>query len=396
MTRFGQITAIIGIITGTIVLIALFFILAPEAKTEKADPVIQTVEFMAAAPEDYPVTLPSQGVLAPKTASTLAAEVPGKVVWTSDKFEVGGVFEKDETILSIDSSDYRANLEQAKAEAARATLELEIEKGRKKTALKDWEKLGGEGEPTNLVLREPQLASAQATLAAAEAAVAKAQRDLDRTDVKAPYGCRLDAKRTDLGSFVAAGTPLADIESKTDLEVRLPISVDDSVFMNAPGNETAASLEAVFNGEIRSWPAKIVRDEGAVDRNSRSIYLVASISTENDNPHLQPGLFVRAKVDGKTLKNVYRVPRSAFLDPKRLLVIVKGKNEETGKTEDQLQFREVDVVRTENEYALLRAGLDPGDRVCLTAIDAPIEGMTVDAIELKGDVVVEDLPKEKL
>ncbi|MEM9480645.1 MAG: efflux RND transporter periplasmic adaptor subunit [Verrucomicrobiota bacterium] len=398
MTRFGQFVAILVIFSVTVVLIGLFFLLAPEAETVEREVIVPTVEVVSVNPVDYKITIASQGVLEAETASTMASEIAGQVVWTDPRFEIGGVFEKDEILLSIDSADYKSALEQTKAEAARARLELALEEGRKRQALKDWERLGGNESPTPLVLREPQLESAKAAVAAAEAAVAKAQRDLDRTDLKAPYYCRVAAKYTDLGSFVTVGSRLADVESASEFKVRLPISVDDNEFFPPLSEDTASNvtLIAEFNGDERSWPARIIRQEGAVERSSRSVFLVAAITKKEESDRLKSGLFVRAEIEGNTLSDVFRVPRFAFLDPRRLLVVENETKE--GTTTEKLRFREVNVLRTESEESIVNGGLNAGDRICLTAIDTPINGTSVQIAQPKqaeGTVEVEENDKEK-
>ncbi|MEM0895426.1 MAG: efflux RND transporter periplasmic adaptor subunit, partial [Verrucomicrobiota bacterium] len=302
-------------------------------------------------------------------------------------------------ILSIDSADYKSALEQTKADAARARLELALEEGRQRQAIKDWERLGGDEIPTPLVKREPQLESAKAAIAAAEAAVAKAQRDLDRTDLRAPYHCRIARKHTELGSFVGTGSPLADVENARELKVRLPISLDDTEFIPAISKEAPinVTLVADFNGNEKRWPAKVLREEGEVERTSRSVFVVASIKKTDSEPRLQPGLFVRAEIQGKKLESVFRVPRYAFLDPTRILVVEKS-TEEGRNGQTVLRFREVNVLRTEAEESLVVGGLSPGDHVCLTAIDAPIDGSSVNvstADPASGSVVIEPKTAKK-
>ena len=60
----------------------------------------------------------SQGSVAPRTETTLVAEVAGIIVNVSPNFVAGGFFRKGETLLEIDPSDYQAGLKRAQANLA--------------------------------------------------------------------------------------------------------------------------------------------------------------------------------------------------------------------------------------------------------------------------------------
>ena len=78
------------------------------------------------------------------------------------------------------------------------------------------------GTFNELVKRVPQLASAHAGIAASEAAVKKAARDLERTEIRVPYDCRLERTYVDVGAVIAPGMPLADLDLG---QMQLPRSV---------------------------------------------------------------------------------------------------------------------------------------------------------------------------
>ena len=95
-------------------------------------------------------------------------------------------------ILRIDASDYDAALAQAKSNLEEARMALVSEEARAKQAERDWKSLGTGGEASDLTLRKPQLASARAKVEAAETAVKKAERDVERATVEAPYAARVE------------------------------------------------------------------------------------------------------------------------------------------------------------------------------------------------------------
>ena len=120
--------------------------------------------------------------------------------------------------------------------------------------------------------------------------------------------------------------------------------------------------------EEQRWKGEIARDEGVIDRGSRSVYLVATIEPDGDSKFLNPGLFVRASIGGRRLENIFAIPRKALYGTDQVYVI---------DDEDKLNFRTVTVVRTETDRVLISEGLEEGERVCVTNLAAAIDKMKV-------------------
>ena len=98
-----------------------------------------------------------------------------------------------------------------------AASNLAQEKGRAQVAENEWKNLpkGSQrsAEARELYLRKPQLAQAQAQMLAAQADLNTARDNLERTIIRAPYPALIRRKHSELGQFVAAGSPLADLFS---------------------------------------------------------------------------------------------------------------------------------------------------------------------------------------
>jgi len=351
----------------------------PEKTEEPEDyPVVEVLE---AQPETVDLRLPTQGTVLASRTTRLAAGVAGRITWVSPEFEAGGRFEEGEELVRIDSSDYEAALAEARATLADARLNLANEEARAEQALRDWKRLGSPGQPNDLTLRKPQLEAARTRIEAAEAAVQRAQRNLDRTHVRAPYAATLDEIHTELGSYLAPGSPVADLLAGPPYEVRLPLSLDDYTLLPPDRKSTRPTVcfRATAGGRTYAWKGEVIREEGKVDRSSRSIYLVAEVSPRNEpDGILQPGLFVQAKIEGRRLEDVYPVPLQAFQGRNQLVLV---------GPEDRIEFRDVAVLRNQGDLALVSRGLNPGDRVCLTTLDAFLDNMRVDPRPVPEDEI---------
>jgi hypothetical protein len=120
------------------------------------------------------------------------------------------------------------------------------------------------------------------------------------------------------------------------------------------------------------WTAQIIRTEGVVDESSRVTYAVAHIedpySLTREGDVLPVGTFVKAAIEGMTMKRVFRVPRSALKGADELLFVDENQT---------IQIRRVTVVRTSSEHVFITGDVEPGERIILTAIESPVNGMPV-------------------
>ncbi|MFT4640334.1 MAG: RND family efflux transporter MFP subunit [Verrucomicrobiales bacterium] len=343
----------------------------PKPEEKEMVVLVTPVEIEVVKRQDVSLGVASQGVIEAKTLTSAASEVSGKVIEVSAAFEAGGRFDEGDVLLRIDDADYRAALAQAKSSVADAELALQVEEAKAGQSLRDWKKLGRRKDASGLVKREPQLASATARLEAAKAGVEKAERDLDRTVLKAPYAGRIIRTFTDLGSFAAAGATLSEFYAANALEVRLPVPLDDLRFVDLSKPGTPVALTASTG---QSWTAKIVRQDSEIDRRSGSLSLIAELEPERvaNDPLLVPGLFVRARIEGETLTKVFEIPRRALQNEDELVLVTD---------EEKLTRRKVTVLRKETDTVLVSEGLENGDRVCVSFLAAFVEGMQVRVVE---------------
>ncbi|MEX2581178.1 MAG: efflux RND transporter periplasmic adaptor subunit [Verrucomicrobiales bacterium] len=371
MKRSLKIILGVAIFLAAIGISALLWITKPQAETSEDEKSLPSVETMTVRLEPVTFDIPSQGVVEADRRVRLASEVSGKVVETAKQFEAGNAFEKDSVLVRIDPADYEAAVAQARSNLADAESALASEEARAEQAERDVRRLGGEG--SDLALRKPQLESARARVESARASLAKAGKDLSRTAIRAPFDSIVASTATEVGSYVTPGTEVAEVFGTSPFEVRLPLSVDEMPFLKtSPAGEPTGRvrISATAAGTTETWTGTIVRTEGEIDRSTRSIHVVAEIESPS-GPRVvgpRPGLFVQASIPGREIPGIARIPFSAFLDLERVMVV---------DPDDRLRFREVGVVFREGRNVYVSSGLEDGDRVCLTELSDPVEGILV-------------------
>ncbi|MGK2927873.1 MAG: efflux RND transporter periplasmic adaptor subunit [Lysobacterales bacterium] len=371
----------LGLIALSILVVVVMVAIAQGKRPDRKDTTAQAVlvETIPAELSSLNFTVHSQGPVEPRTQTTLVSEVAGQIVSVSENFIAGGFFREGEVLLQIDPSDYETAVLRAQAELAARRAQYSDQKARSEQALKDWTNLGRKGEPSDLVLRKPQLAEAQAAVQAAEATLQEAERDLERTHIRVPYDGLVRSKLVDVGQYVGGGTPLGVTFAIDTAEIRLPLSNSDLEYLDLPSAtrlDQAHRVPVVLTGESTNsdatWRAEIVRTEGVVDQSSRVIYAVAEVVDpygvlgRSDQPQLKMGSFVRAEIQGRRVEDVVVLPRSVLRPDDTVLI---------ADEERKLAVRAVTVARSEPRNVYISSGIRAGELVVTTSLDAPIPGI---------------------
>ncbi len=337
------------------------------------------VNIITATPQSLRLDVPSQGVVKPRTEMDLVPEVAGKITFVHPHWEAGGFFAKDDLLIAIEARDYDYAIAEARARIAEAKRVLLSEQAQAQQARTEWQTLGA-GLATPLALREPQVAEARAKLQAAEADLSKAQLKRSRCELRAPFDGRIREKTSSLAQFVQPGEKLARLYATDVAEIRLPINSKHLAFVDVPlgdpetdaHRQTLVDLTAEIAGRKVMWQGRIVRTEGVVDASNGQIYAVAEVAkpysqTKGQAP-LLAGLFVQASIHGKTQQDVFVLPPTA-VDAEQQVWLVDNAQ--------KLTRRKISVLRFEPERLVVSGGLQAGDKVLVSGLPVPIEGMKV-------------------
>ena len=357
---------IFGILAAAIAVAVLMAQMRPEPPKKETADLHPLVEVLVLENMTANFEVSSQGTVLPRTETVLSAEVQGTITSISPKFIAGGVFDANEVLMRIDPTNYAVAVKQAEALVKQREIEHD-----------GASKLRSQGYRA-----EAEYASAVAALATAEADLVRAKRNFEQTYIRLPYEGIVRAKEADLGQFVNPGTRLGVVFATDYAEVRLPLTDSDLAFVDLPNtaeisesggaNGPMVSLVAIQKGKSVEWPAQIVRTEGVVDEKSRVTYAVAQVvdpyQRHSDGASLPMGTFVSATIRGSTAENVIRVPRAVLRGSKELIFV---------DDENKLRIREVDIVRSDSTYIYVGSGAEVGERVVVTALETPVNGMAV-------------------
>ena len=240
-----------------------------------------------------------------------------------------------------------------------AQFNLEQEQARAKQARLNWDDLGYEDEPSDLVLRIPHGKLSQSQLKRANEQLLSAQRNLERTKVRAPFDGRVLSRIAGIGQTVGAGTSLGIIFATDFSETRLPVSTQFLTDVFLPEDVTDEPIDVVLKDGLSehsdvSWEAQILRTEGALDASTLELFAVARVQDpfglRTGNVPLRLGQPVTSEIPGRMLEGVFVISRDAIsglnrirlVDPETL-VLKSAKITQLWADDESVVFRDADI-----------------------------------------------------
>jgi RND family efflux transporter MFP subunit len=331
------------------------------------------------------------GTVEPSQDIVLRPQISGRVTSLAPGFTPGGFVEAGEPLMQIERADFRHTLAQEKTALREALAALAIEKGAHDSAQAEYDFLDEDLAPENkaLVLREPQLDTAEQRVAAARAAVEQAELNLRRTSVKAPFSAHIIDRNINVGSQVSPSESIARLVGVETYWVAVELPQSKLRWISVPeGNRSAGdatgedSSKGIEGSEVRvrnrqAWPKDTFRNGhlfrlvGALDQNTRMAQVLAVIpdplareADDDQTPPLMIGEYVEVNISGVELEGVVRLDRDYVRDQDTVWTMEGG----------ELQVKEVDVVLRDAEYAYIAGGLDDGAQVVTTNISTVVQG----------------------
>lgn len=388
--RRSRLAILIVVLGGLAVAALIFFKPKPEPQPEP-DPAPPLVDVIRIELESRALSVTTQGTVEPRREIQLVSQVAGTLVEEAPDYVSGGTFAEGDWLVQIDSRDYRFALINAEARLADAEQLLAVERGRARQAEREWRDLGNP-DANALFLRKPQLAAAEAGAKAARADRDRAQLDLERTRVRAPFRGRIRDTGARLGQYVSPGTQIASIYDASTAQVRLPLSDADAALLDLPlgfepdpSNFPQVTLRGTVAGESHVWTGHIARTQAALDPQSRMLHVVAEVPEPfNRDRHPAPlliGLFVEAEIAGRFLEGVTVLPRSAVFQRDRIYTVSE---------EGEVVAKQVRVLQVEADRLWVKGDLRDGEAVVKDRQGYLRPGITVSIIGEQDDAEPED------
>lgn len=340
----------------------------------------------------------------------LRALVAGEIVETGPGLKEGGVIAKDDTLLKIDSFQYRGALDEAEAKLAearakareieamiaaeqdalrRAKEQLEISRRdleravplaqrgtvSQKTAddrrmIVSEREQGVELRTNNLAIQQARAEQQRAIIAQLDWKVRQARRYLNDALLKAPFDAYVTGVSAEVGRIVSANDQVATLFDRDWVEVRFTLTnAQYGRIVSQQGDVTGGTVDVLWHIGDRPvrYQARIERVAAQISAESGGVDVFARIVDPREPVPLRPGAFVEIHVRDRIYSNVMRLPQTALYGGDTVYVI----------EEQRLAARKVDVVGAAGADVLVRGDVKPGEHVMTTRLSKADSGLRV-------------------
>lgn len=365
----------IGVLLAAVLVAAGFY--ATKAEPPRAEKPLQgtLVDVIEVSTGRHEVDLHAKGTVVPAKEIVLQPELGGRVIWQSTELVAGGRFKVGQPILRIDARDYQLAVESFRSQVNQAKLEMRIEKRRGEVAKREWDSFGEmdvTDEQRALAQREPQLESTRLALKAAQSALKKAQLDLTRTTLRAPFNAMVVSEDVDTGQLINPQAPVARLVGTDEYHVQVSVPVASLRTARArnedsPGSETMI-IQRVGQETIERR-GEVIRQLPDLDPGGAMARVLVNIENplgkRGDLPLLL-GSFVDVVIGALPIEDAIRLPRVALRN---------GRNVYVMNDQDMLEVREVQIAWTEPDAVIITDGLRSNERVVTSRIATPVPNM---------------------
>ncbi len=183
-------------------------------------------------------------------------------------------------------------------------------------------------------------------------------------------------KNVDIGSQVSNQEQLAELVGTDIYWIQASIPVDRLNWITIPGRPAeAGSAVRILHRSEYEHTGTVIKLLGDLEPEGRMARILIEVkdplglkTTEKKQLPLLIGEYVRIEIKGRQLDNVYRIPRAALRDNNRIWV---------ASSAGKLKIRDVEILWRDAQTVLFRDGLQPGDRLIVSELATPIDGMPV-------------------
>jgi len=393
-----KIVLALAIIGGAIFLYRYQIRTSPRAGRKKPPAQAKLVQVIPVRKDDCTTTVIADGIVMPAQQVSLRPQVTGQIVELSPDVIPGGIVKAGQNLMRIDDRDYEILAKQRQYDVARAEKDFKIEQGNQAVAEQEYELLSEviSEEDRELVLREPQLASAEAAQASALAALKKAQLDLSRCNIAAPFNAIIREKLIDLGATVSLSTNLVTLIGTDEAWIEVKVWSDKLKWLTIPRrNGDSGSKVKIYNtlawGKGRFRTGRVLCLAGELETQGRLTRLLVAVDdpfclkAENRNlPQLLMGSYISAEIQGRTLNSGFPIQVSHLRQNDTAVWIMDDKG--------RLEVRPIQIAFRGPDRVYVTEGLAENEQLVVTDIAAPVAGMPLRVAPAEEKIAQDNKP----
>lgn len=327
--------------------------------------------------ETYPIWVDFSGKTEAKNSVFVTAKVAGEL--KEIYFKAGDTVKKGQKLFKIDDRAYQTVLSQKRAslEKDKASLNLAIANVKRYKPLVE-KGLAPREKLDELIANQKQL---QAVVNADLASIKETQIDVDDTVIKASISGKIGKSLIDIGNNVSTSDKLVHITQSNDLYVNFNLSSKNVFLLNQYKSEKYPKVivlpEDIDNLDL-GLKGKVDFIDSITDEKTGTVAIRATVNNEKEL--LFPGTFVNIK-----LFVTDKIPVIA-VHPNNLSQNQLGFFLYTVDSNNKIQKRQVEVEYSNEDLAILKSGIQEGDKVVVSATNRLQENQEVQANEVANPI----------
>jgi membrane fusion protein, multidrug efflux system len=336
--------ALMGAFTAAIGGLKIQQVRAAMAQGAAFQPPPEAVTTVVARQDTWPATLAAIGTVEAVHGVTVSADLPGMVERIA--FESGRAVAAGQVLVTLDTSQERAQL--AAAEARRDLARLQLDRFR--------------GLLAKGVTSQAEYDAAAAEHTRAEAAVREIRATIDRKTIRAPFAGMLGIRQVQLGQYLQSGDAVVPLQSLDPIHVTFAVPQQELARLRAGGEvQVSGGGGAPRSGRIHAI-------DSVVDPATRNVRVQATLA--NADGALRPGMFVETQLVFATDEPVLAVPASAIAhapygDSVFLVAELPGPD---GTPYQGVQQQFVKLGRGRGDLVAVVSGIEPGQEVVTSGV----------------------------
>jgi len=313
----------------------------------QSTPPPETVTTAVVNKESWEGLITSVGSLEAVQGVMLTAELPGKILRIA--FEPGTKVKAGDLLLQQDISSEEAQL--SAAEATLALAKLDLERSRKLLATKS--------------VAQAKYDSDNAQYKQAVAQIDGIRATIRKKTIRAPFAGRLGIRLVNLGQILKEGEPIVSLQTINPIFVNFFLP-QQQLAQVKPGLKVRVTTDAlpgqVIEGEITAISPE-------VDVATRNIRVQATVANSQEN--LRPGMFVNVSVVLPSREEVLAIPATAVLYAPYgdTVFVVHDKKSENGDPPVKVVRQKiVQLGEKRGDFVAIVSGLDKDETVVSTGV----------------------------
>ena len=277
--------------------------------------------------ENLKTKIRAGGRLLSKSEILISAEVSGKIISGDVSFKRGQSFKEGDVLIKIYDKEAALSLKSRKSiflnKVAASLPEIKSNFSDQYTKWNVFlEKIDIESnlpEIPELISQQEKIFISTRNILSDYYSIKSDELRLQKYNIHAPFNGSITEVNTQVGSIANPGAVLGKIINTEDLELEIPVEINDSKWINTGDAVT------VYNEDFTDkWAGKLIRKSKDVDISTQSINVYVNIQSNSSNPIFK-GQYLICEFSGITLKNVMEIKRSAVFNTNEVFVINEGR-----------------------------------------------------------------------